>query len=237
MKVALCISGQPRGLHKAWEYIDRNILQPLAPDVFIHSWYEAMPAEVDYQVCNLYNSPHFEMDSYFHKNFFKKYDKIASAPHPAFNTGHMLYSVWAANELKRKQELISGSRYDIVIRCRFDYAVNRTLPLDEVEQGKVYVPNCRIHPQKIMCNDQFAWGTTEVMDMYSATFPMSDYLYRSGFIYNGEDLLSGNLQVHNLTGENMVYVDMANPFPPGPYNGTTHSLVRDDFKDWNTLRG
>jgi len=46
-------------------------------------------------------------------------------------------------------------------------------------------------------------------------------------VMNAEDMLSANLKYHKLVGENLVYVDMKNPFPPGSKNATTHSLIRD----------
>jgi hypothetical protein len=48
----------------------------------------------------------------------------------------------------------------------------------------------------------------------------------------GEDMMSANLKRAGLVGERLQYVDMNNPFPPGPYNGTPHSLIRDDMDLW-----
>jgi hypothetical protein len=44
--------------------------------------------------------------------------------------------------------------------------------------------------------------------------------------------MRANLHEHNLHGENLVYVNMNNPFPPGEHNGTWHSLIRDDYAQW-----
>lgn len=38
MKIALCISGQMRTFERAYPSIKRHILDPLSPDVFIHTW-------------------------------------------------------------------------------------------------------------------------------------------------------------------------------------------------------
>jgi len=40
MKIALCISGQPRFVENAFPNIYNNIIQPNNPDVFIHCWYD-----------------------------------------------------------------------------------------------------------------------------------------------------------------------------------------------------
>jgi len=70
------------------------------------------------------------------------------------------------------------------------------------------------------------------MMKYMSTFDHIDQIYNSGYIFNGEDLMQGNLHLHNLVGDNLEYVPMNNPFPPGPYNGTAHALIRDDMAQW-----
>ena len=237
MRVALCISGQPRSLETGYQYVKRNLLDHHKVDVYIHSWEDAVSAEVANRIDELYKPIIVHYTKTFSPKYFEQYTRIASAPHPAVNTGHMLASVHYANELKREWELKCGFKYDIVVRSRFDFCLNTNLPLDDVESGKVYVPNCRIHPQRVMCNDQLAFGSSEVIDQYSQTFLNADRIYKMGFVYNGEDLLSGNLQLNALTGNNMVYVDVNHPFHPGKYNGTPHSLCREDFIEWNRLRG
>ena len=40
MKVALCISGQPRGLETSLEHVIKNVIEPNnIEDIFIHTWY------------------------------------------------------------------------------------------------------------------------------------------------------------------------------------------------------
>ena len=38
MKIALCISGQPRSFEKGYEYHYKNIIENNDVDVFIHTW-------------------------------------------------------------------------------------------------------------------------------------------------------------------------------------------------------
>jgi len=45
-------------------------------------------------------------------------------------------------------------------------------------------------------------------------------------------MMSMNWKTTGLTGENLVYCNMNHAFPPGPHNGTWHSLVREDFEKW-----
>ena len=47
-----------------------------------------------------------------------------------------------------------------------------------------------------------------------------------------EDMMSENWKQKGLVGKNLVYCNVNHPFPPGQYNGTWHSLVREDFEQW-----
>ena len=81
-------------------------------------------------------------------------------------------------------------------------------------------------------NDQFAFSSSENMDMYSDTFNQLDRFYDNGTIMIGEEMMSANWKEKKLVGENLIYFDPNHIFPPGPYNGTPHSLLRDDFDLW-----
>lgn len=45
MKIALCLSGQPRFIEKAYQSIYENILEPNSPDVFVHTWFDPAARE------------------------------------------------------------------------------------------------------------------------------------------------------------------------------------------------
>jgi hypothetical protein len=47
-----------------------------------------------------------------------------------------------------------------------------------------------------------------------------------------EDFMSANWKRAGLVGEKLVYCNINHPFPPGEYNGTWHSLIREDFEKW-----
>jgi hypothetical protein len=70
------------------------------------------------------------------------------------------------------------------------------------------------------------------MNKYSETFNNIDKFYDNGTIMMCEDMMSENWKLNELVGENLVYMDINHPFPPGAYNGTWHSLIREDFEKW-----
>lgn len=241
MRIALCFSGQMRSFKEGYNFYKKNLFDHYDSDdvdVFIHTWEEEYPGPWYMDAASWYGARDVVADKRFTAQQFSNY-KVAHEAWPAVNTFSMWYSVFKANELKRHYELSTGFRYDVVIRSRFDFALNRQLDFD-ILPDKLYVPNDfikgTIAPNQIAANDQFAYGSSEVMDRYSMTFWNIDRAYKMGVPVNGEDMLSANLQLTGLAG-NLVYIDMDHPFPPGKYNSTPHSLIRDDFRDWNQLRG
>ena len=232
MKIALCLSGIPRQFEKGYEYHKRNLLDHHDVDVFIHTWTDLIP-DVTRDVRQLYKPKEMTHSVQFPKDSFDKYAHLSPEGWPAKNVFHMLYSMFRANMLKKEYELRYNMEYDYVVRSRFDFALNIVPNFYEACPGKVYVPNDyikgRIQPNGLICNDQFAYGDSKVMDLYSNTFWMINFAVAHGAPVIGEDLLSINLQAHRLVGENMCYIDMNHPFPPGKYNNTPHSLLRDDL--------
>jgi len=235
MKVAVCLSGQPRSFEKGYEYLKKNIIDEHDVDVFYHTWDydDTLKMEIEYlyrpKAC-MYEKPLDE------KYFLETYPN-PNPRFPPYITTSMYYSIFMGNHVFRKYCLTNNEKYDIVVKSRFDFAINRKFSFEEVQEYKVYVPNCRMNPQRTICNDQFAYGKPKAINLYSMTYQNIDRLVDAGFPYNGEELLSGNLQINGLVGENLVYVDMNHPFMPDKYGSMRHSLIRDDFSQWNKLRG
>jgi hypothetical protein len=226
MKIALCLSGQPRGLSKAFNYYKTNLLDFYDVDVFCHSW----NSELNDKILNLYKPKSYIFeDPKFSEQEDKKYTNTPDASKwpPRFT----LSAFYSINESKKLfQEF--GINYDFVIRTRYDYALNVKIAFEKMHANKLYIPNCRMVPERNFGNDQFAFSSAENMIKYMSTYENIDQYYSQGTQMIGEEMLKANLIHHNLVGENLVYVDMNNPFPPGPHNGTWHSLVREDYEKW-----
>lgn len=237
MRVALCLSGQTRSFREGYKYLEKNLLSKHDVDIFWHTWttddrdeLEALYKPVSVSYCNT-----------FSQDQFAKYNRTDDSRFPPSNTIHMMYSIFMSNLLKRQHELSNGFRYDFAVRSRFDYALNIELPFDTAEKGKLYVPDDLIRgsipPDGLNANDQFAFGDSNVMDLYSLMFWNMDRAFDYGTNMNGEHMLSFNIQVNGLSRENIAYINMNNPFEGGKYNSGSHSLIRDDFYNWNKLRG
>ena len=235
MKIALCISGQPRMWEKGFEYHHQNIIKNNDVTVFLHSW--EMPAEqmqaisAKYQAHSFITSPNPTVDL----------SKYTNTPPPSANwkvkdgrmsTYAQLLAIKECMRSKRDYEDYHQMQFDWVIRSRFDFAINARIPFDTLNPNKLYIPNCRRSPNRDFGNDQFAFSSSENMDKYSYAYHYIDEFYNSGVQYMMEDFMSANWKKHELVGENLVYCDINHPFPPGNYNGTWHSLLREDFEEW-----
>lgn len=235
MKVAVCLSGQPRSFEKGYEYLKKNVLDHYDADIFYHTW--KYDEQLTSQIESLYKPTDCLYEEPLSEQYFKETYPTPNPQYPPYNTTQMFYSIFMANHVKTKYSLTNNVKYDIVIKSRFDFAINKTFDFSDVEEYKVYVPNCRQDESHTICNDQFAYGKPKAINLYSLTFQMIDLLVDQEYPYNGEELLAGTLSEVGLIGKNMVYVDVNHPFMPDRYGSMRHSLIRDDFSQWNKLRG
>lgn len=224
MKIALCFCGQARSFEKGYEYYKRNLLDHYDVDVFIHTW--SFPESE--KLIELYKPrSHIVQDVMFDERWDKIYTRTPNAekwpPRFIFNG---LYSMMQANRLSQVDN------YDWIIKTRTDYALNVQIPFADLDNSKLYIPNCRMVPERDFGNDQFAFSSQENMNTYMSTWQYVDLYYDAGYQFIGEDLMQAHIRSNGLVGDKLVYVNMNNPFPPGPHNGTWHSLIRDDYEQW-----
>ena len=228
-KIALCISGQPRSVDLAFPYVKKNILDGNDVTVFTFSW------------GNQFNNPYNPVKSEVMEQIVPDLSKYTRFPPPQPNwkvkdpklsTWSQLYAIAECNKLKCMYEKENNMTFDWVIRTRFDFAINTYIPFEVLDNSKLYIPNCRMTPDRDFGNDQFAFSSSENMDNYSRCFHHIDDFYDDGVQYMCEDFMGANWKLYGLVGEKLVYCDVKHPFPPGQYNGTWHSLIREDFEKW-----
>lgn len=235
MKIALCLSGQPRMVAAGYEYVKRNILDGNDVTIFCHTWFDSSKEELP--PIQLYNPEIFMVEPPIDPDL-SKYTRVPppqpnwKVKNPALSTYAQLYAIHKCNELKRTYEMEANMKFDWVIRSRYDFAINVKIPFNELDNTQLHIPNCRQTPGRDFGNDQFAFSSSENMDKYADAFNRIDEFYDAGTQMMCEDIMSANWKANNLVGSNLVYCDVNHPFPPGPYNGTWHSLIREDFEKW-----
>lgn len=233
MKIALCLSGQPRCFKEGFEYHKKNLLDKYDVTVFCHVWNSP---DID-ELFNLYK-PEATMIEESLTNDLSKYTRVPppqpnwKVKDPARAAWNLTYSLMKANQLKSDYEKFHNMKFDWVVRSRYDFALNVQIPFGELDNNKLYIPNCRMTTGRDFGNDQFAFSSSENMDKYSNTFNRIDEFYDAGVTMIGEEMMSANWKAESLIGDNLVYFNPNHPFPPGPHNGTWHSLIRNDFENW-----
>jgi len=225
MKIALCFAGLPRHYEKGYEYYKKNLFDRYEVDVFFHTWNDTEHEKV----AELYKPKDYSTSEKLDSEVINsRYTRCADAINfPAYATVSSFFSIYHSCLLKTNYEMRNGFTYDWVIKTRFDYALNIEIPFEKLDNSKVYVPHCRMTPKHDFCNDQFGFSSSANMNKYMTTYIFMDHFYDQGSIMNAEDMLSENLKYHGLIGENLIYVNMNNLFPPGPKNATPHSLIRE----------
>lgn len=236
MRVALCLSGQPRSWRTGYDYIYKNLLSKHDVDVFLHFWAEDNDAQLVSDIVDLYKPVKWKTRKEFISSYFNRFERNGGPGWPPRNPYHSYYSVFHCNLLKKDHEIEQGHYYDYVVRTRFDYALNRELPFNEVLENKIYIPADRMNETRTVGSDAFAFGTSKTVDRYCMTYMFLDFLYDHANVpMNAEEMLAGNLAIQGLTGNNLIYVDMNNPFPPDRFGSMQHSFIRDDYLKWVNL--
>jgi hypothetical protein len=213
MKIALCLSGQPRYIDVGYRNIYENILSKYDCDTFIHTWWDEskigdkfdISEKMSYnrnckweentidKIEDLYNPKliHFQTQKEF--DIFGNVDYGFANPISIYS---MYYSIMKSNELKKTYELENNFKYDIVIRCRFDITFEPlNLDLNNIDSNKIYVSG-EIHYNSSTNtpNDQFAVSSSDNMDYYSSLYEkMSKYKDMGFKSFTGENLLKYHL--------------------------------------------
>jgi hypothetical protein len=234
-KIALCISGQPRMVEAGHYYHLKNILYKNDVTVFIHTW--ETENDLHEQALDLYQPAGAIVEKPLEIDLSAYTNTPPPSPNWKVKDGRMstyaqMYAIHHTMKLKQEYEKNNSIKFDWVVRSRFDFAINTRIPFDELDNSKLYIPNCRMTPERNFGNDQFAFSSSENMDKYAEVFEHYDEFYNQDIQFMMEDFMSANWKRCGLVGENLVYCDVNHPFPPGEYNGTWHSLLREDMQEW-----
>jgi hypothetical protein len=230
LKLALCLSGQARGLIKAKKYVKENLLDRYDVDVFAHTWKPSggiLKIKLFEDINFLYDPIHLAYD--YPLPVTTNADMVVpNSSHPANFCTSMFYSIYKANDLRIRHQITKEINYDFVIRSRFDLALNKVIDFSSLEKGKVYVSKDTDGPNALL-NDQFAIADPDTMNIYASTFLHLRKLYDSGVSLCGHEMLQEQLLRNSIPVER---IDINHPFVDGRFNIGNHSLVRDDMDDW-----
>lgn len=212
-KIAILYSGQPRHIKECLNnhlqtFYETNLDCHI--DVFAHIWYDEAwignhfweqyqdrgkwetglkefisekwnPVKIEYEAPKSFISEDIIPDPRF--------------PHPVNNIISMFYSIDKANKLKKEYEEENNFKYDCVVRLRTDeYFLNPIGPLFSYNMSCINVLDEWAHLDYGI-NDHFAFGSSELMDLYLNVYDNFVELCESGAAVNPECILGFNANV------------------------------------------
>jgi len=231
LKLALCLSGQARGLFQAKNYIKKNLLDIYNVDVFCHTWKPPggitqmkMYEDINFLYDPIYLAYDMPLPATTNSDMF-----VPNASHPANFCTSMFYSIYKANDLRIRHQVLNDVKYDFVIRSRFDLALNKVIDFSSLEKGKVYISKDTDGPNPLL-NDQFAIADPDTMNVYASTYLN---LRRLGVPLCGHEMLHEQLTRNSISVER---IDIDHPFTDGKFNIGKHSLIREDMDKWVDIK-
>lgn len=191
MKIALCISGQMRTYKNCYDLLYKNILVPLNPDVFIHTWsnsgvsnkvksgIDRESRDISESVLHEMYTPEMMVIEDFEAGFTDSIDgisvpEILKEHEPLHYKGSlpMYYKMYQCNELKKTYESTNNFEYDRVIRMRPDLAFYEHFP-DVLFGIDDYLWHSDLMiDQSFQVSDKLAFGNSKVMDYYTSVYRM-----------------------------------------------------------------
>jgi hypothetical protein len=171
MRVALCLSGQARGIDKTWYKFVKNIIEPNNCDVFISfandsSLDNFYKVKIDFTELELTKDPSLEYLYSIARGPMPYIRHIAEMGEECTNLAvlRQYYFIKRANDLKSDYEKRNGFVYDWVIRSRADLYINEPLDdLSKLDNSCIFIPASNNGGG---LNDFFAFSSSKNMDIY-----------------------------------------------------------------------
>jgi hypothetical protein len=230
MNIALCLSGQPRDLELGIKSIINNIINPNKDcnfDIFCHYWFDEKLINTPFDSAQ--ERQNFKLgvwDSRTHDLINKLNPKDICCEKPKkfeeFNPltltpdaqqpklASLFYSLWFANEMKKFYEIKQKTKYDLVIRARYDLYFFKPIILNQLfdKAKKHLIVSTRfqeIRTEKfnggLTLTDLFAISNSTIMDIFSDVYPNFYDLYHqmisNGSLPLGENYLGQQVRVNN----------------------------------------
>jgi hypothetical protein len=176
MRIAICISGQPRNFKQSYVSLKKYFLDKHDCDIYFHSWKTPSFESTNFGGGNhqyqLNEEDYNELvELYQPKNYILEQPIVFDASgyqcpiwrQPLNNTLSMFYSIY------KSFQLIEGE-YDYVVRTRFD--LDYSLFNLEFSENNINIPewNTDLNVKHRGFYDVFAFGPQQLMKVYSEVF-------------------------------------------------------------------
>ena len=189
MKIALCLSGQPRGLPNSYNFLKDNLIEPNnITDIFIHNWFNsdfigkpfdsAQPGQSE-RIGVWNENTEYILKSLSPKSIvldipksFSEFEDLQDLPQ-AIQTrlASAFYSSFTCNNLKKEYENKNNFSYDIVIKTRLDINYHNKIIIQDIvtDLDSIYVADMH-HNMRI--NDSYptqksGWNYSSLGDTFA----------------------------------------------------------------------
>jgi hypothetical protein len=188
-----------------------KLITPTQADVFCHFWNTTGDNLVPYRICEQVDPKLAEIESQIH---FDEYlwDHIDYTTKDVDGVRYqhvhsMYYSIYRANELKKRYEREKGFVYDCVVRSRTDLCFDKEFTLDEFlsNPSAVWLSNFEQRPSGMSYADLYAFSNSIGMDIYSKCYENLPDLIRQGNTLLAENILHDYLQNEVVKLSNHTY--------------------------------
>jgi len=196
MRIAICLSGQPRTPEIGFKFIKKYLIDPNKEhqiDFFLHAWYDEKEIGKAWDSAQPYpegkngyiktGTDKFLLNSYKPLKYIIEHQKDFSNHTISFNShfsakqnilASFFYSMNKSSELKKEYEKENNFKYDMVIRTRYDLAYMKPVDFSQFKPNldKIIVPAKFQTDQDNFNNknkpmvDIFAASTSENMDIF-----------------------------------------------------------------------
>jgi hypothetical protein len=182
-------------------FFQENIIDPLDPDIFIHTWEnqggitnqpsqhtDSAPRDhkiYEDELTEIY-SPKKVVVEKFHEKY---YDELKGVSPPEEIRNHdqysisilpLLYKIHGCNELKKEYEKMKGDKYDVVIVTRPDIAVFSPIPdkiLDSTDS--IWELRSQRSNDAEVLDDMIVISSSENIDAYASAFNRCENYWQS----------------------------------------------------------
>jgi len=200
-KIAICFAGLPRLIPETkntW----KRFIDLYDADVFVHTWSSTIDDRysISKNITEILNPKLMIIEDLRIFNIARFNERIWPHRSQPNNVLSMWYSIREAIKLCKRYSQQKNIVYDTVCRARFDWwcpnlelieSTGLTIPDDLGLSGHHFTYQGRPY---IGHNDQFGYGTLNVMDLYASTFDRIPWLYSDdGVDFCSELFLTANM--------------------------------------------
>jgi hypothetical protein len=218
LKVALCLSGQPR-FHNGESYnsLKREIIDKYNTDTFIHCWVSKNQNFV-YPFATWSTIKELKISTNIVEDLKKLYNPVSilkeeprefsvlnNDNYLSNNMPSMFYSLKKADELRQRY----NENYDFVIRARTDTLLNSLPDLNNLDKNTIYIPDNCGNP--VLFNDNFSIAGGNIADKMYNVFDNIIIYSEEGLDYSPEKMWTSHLfqtgvQIKKINGDCQSFV-------------------------------